>query len=544
MSPVDAKNETNLNRVRVFSGDQFIKSTACQKWDLVKFVCSQPFSKTLQYGISFVFFHTPANANAITEEKNIKVISLLNDEESDSPQFKPGSLFQASRQTFCDQDNAQPKSSISDKLNALKHSTNLISNANTSSALLVNQPIDHHKSIKASSSSHQSNQKPSSTTNTEVARSPQSSSVLKNKETYKQSKTSSSSFSSSSSSQKPLSNVIFTLSGYQNPLRSQIRDKALELGAKYRQDWGPDCTHLICAFPNTPKFNLVKGKGIIVSDKWITQCYVTKSNVPWRSYRVGRAPSPPNTTTATTTTLSSTSNQTLNDADDDDSQSPESKSSGHKTNLRLRGKKKSDDSDWQPVSSDEADDDDEEYQETDEEEEEDIGEEEEEEESDENLPGESNRRGKRKIKTSRKNSRKRPRSTVDDSSNVKKTAIVNNPEDEDTDDEIQRVMNSNRHRPSVIIDEDEESIQQSSSINNNNLPNIFMNKHFFIHNKKIPDEEESLIKRLIIEFSGTLHQYMSDEVQYVITRSTWDSEFDHVSLFSCLLFSLIQINHH
>ncbi|VDP27977.1 unnamed protein product, partial [Schistosoma margrebowiei] len=410
-----------------------------------------------------------------SSDKNIKVDNLLNDEESDAPQFKPGSLFQASRQTSCDKDNSQPKSSI----------FLLISVANTSSSLLVSRPVNHHSSSKASTSSHQSHAKLSST-NTGIIRSSQSSRISKNNEEYKQSKT-------LHSTQKPLSNVILTLSGYQNPLRSQIRDKALELGAKYRQDWGPDCTHLICAFPNTPKFNLVKGKGIIVSDKWITQCYETKSNVPWRSYRVGRAPSPPNTAT-----LSSTLNQSLNDDDDDDDdQSPKSKSSVHKTNLRLRGKKKSDDGDWQPGSSDEEadnDDDDDEFQETDEDEDN------EEEGSDEDLSDESNRRRKRRSKTNSKNLQKRPRSTTNDGSNAKKTVTANDPEDENTDDEIQRVMTSSRNQLSVVHeDEDEETIKESLM---NSLPDIFMNKHFFIHNKSIPDDEESLIKRLIVAFAG------------------------------------------
>ncbi|VDP45737.1 unnamed protein product [Schistosoma curassoni] len=39
----------------------------------------------------------------------------------------------------------------------------------------------------------------------------------------------------------------------------------------------------------------------------------------------------------------------------------------------------------------------------------------------------------------------------------------------------------------------------------------------------------------------TLHQYMSDEVEYVITRSAWDVEFDNVSLYPCLLFVAIRI---
>ena len=42
-----------------------------------------------------------------------------------------------------------------------------------------------------------------------------------------------------------LSGVVFALSGYVNPLRSEIRDKGLKMGAKYRPDWTDDCTHLM-----------------------------------------------------------------------------------------------------------------------------------------------------------------------------------------------------------------------------------------------------------------------------------------------------------
>lgn len=39
--------------------------------------------------------------------------------------------------------------------------------------------------------------------------------------------------------------VVFVLSGFQNPFRGDLRDKALEMGAKYRPDWTPDSTHLM-----------------------------------------------------------------------------------------------------------------------------------------------------------------------------------------------------------------------------------------------------------------------------------------------------------
>lgn len=42
-----------------------------------------------------------------------------------------------------------------------------------------------------------------------------------------------------------LKGVVFVLSGYVNPKRSNLRDAAMALGAKYSPDWGPKCTHLV-----------------------------------------------------------------------------------------------------------------------------------------------------------------------------------------------------------------------------------------------------------------------------------------------------------
>lgn len=39
--------------------------------------------------------------------------------------------------------------------------------------------------------------------------------------------------------------VIFSMSGFQNPLRGQLRDKAVEMGARYKADWDRSCTHLM-----------------------------------------------------------------------------------------------------------------------------------------------------------------------------------------------------------------------------------------------------------------------------------------------------------
>lgn len=42
-----------------------------------------------------------------------------------------------------------------------------------------------------------------------------------------------------------MDDVVFVMSGYQNPERSNLRDKLVEMGAQYKSDWNPGCTHLM-----------------------------------------------------------------------------------------------------------------------------------------------------------------------------------------------------------------------------------------------------------------------------------------------------------
>jgi DNA-repair protein XRCC1 len=88
--------------------------------------------------------------------------------------------------------------------------------------------------------------------------------------------------------------VVFAISGMVNPARSNLREQAIEMGARYKPDWTSDCTLLVCAFPNTPKFKQVTADGgTIVSKDWIPEChrqrklididrYLLNEGRPWR----------------------------------------------------------------------------------------------------------------------------------------------------------------------------------------------------------------------------------------------------------------------
>ena len=62
MTLKEAKEGTNINGVRFFKSENLLKPTANEKWDRVKIVCTQPFNKHVQYGLSFIVFHSTSES--------------------------------------------------------------------------------------------------------------------------------------------------------------------------------------------------------------------------------------------------------------------------------------------------------------------------------------------------------------------------------------------------------------------------------------------------------------------------------------------------
>eukprot|EP00026_Physarum_polycephalum_P000759 Phypoly_transcript_00760.p1 GENE.Phypoly_transcript_00760~~Phypoly_transcript_00760.p1 ORF type:complete len:1368 (+),score=261.80 Phypoly_transcript_00760:145-4104(+) len=93
---------------------------------------------------------------------------------------------------------------------------------------------------------------------------------------------------SKDSDAKLLKDVRIVFSGYVPKQEKELAQKAQELGANVSPQWyqvGPlKCTHLICATATPQMENVVMMGGSAYSEKWLLECYKTKTRVPEASY--------------------------------------------------------------------------------------------------------------------------------------------------------------------------------------------------------------------------------------------------------------------
>lgn len=119
MTPVESRNSDPVNRVRCFSraalDETVVQSKS--KWDLVKIICTQPFNKRVQYGLSFITLHSSdakdSNVNELSSVPqklfgNFKVREDSPDSDSESPQ----TLFSRWKTAFNGNKEQSPSSSV------------------------------------------------------------------------------------------------------------------------------------------------------------------------------------------------------------------------------------------------------------------------------------------------------------------------------------------------------------------------------------------------------------------------------------------------
>ncbi|CAH7384863.1 DNA repair protein XRCC1 [Phodopus roborovskii] len=500
MSPSESRRGSNPNRVRMFGPDKLVRAAAEKRWDRVKIVCSQPYSKDSPYGLSFVRFHSPPDKDEMeAPSQKVTVTKLgqfrVKEEGAGTSSLKPGALFFS-------RINKTPPASARDPAGPSYAAATLQASSTASSA----SPVS--KALGSSSKPQESPKgKKKLDLNLEDRKPPSKPSA--GPPTLKRPKLSGPSHPpaaapASAPAQKAvpgkprgegteprgaragpqelgkiLQGVVVVLSGFQNPFRSELRDKALELGAKYRPDWTPDSTHLICAFANTPKYSQVLGLGgRIVRKEWVLDCYRMRRRLPSQRYlMVG---------------LGSSSE------DEEDSHS-ESESRGDpapelprkRPPAKAKTQAAGPSSPQRPPAAQET------------------------KAPSPGPPDSSDTEGERSEGQD---------DGVEDSG--------------DTEDELRRVAKQReQRRPPAPGENGDDPYAGSTDENTDNeastdaelpipeLPDFFQGKHFFLYGEFPGDERRRLI-RYVTAFNGELEDYMSERVQFVITAQEWDPSFE------------------
>ncbi|XP_035606676.1 DNA repair protein XRCC1-like [Oncorhynchus keta] len=504
MSPTESRNSTNTNRVRFFGPTQLVKAQAQEKWDRVKIVCSQPYNKSIAYGVAFVKFHSPSEKSDLPTTTTPKLTKLgqfrVKDEApSACPSLQPGSLF-FNRESTSKGSPALKVSPQTEKLSYAAatlqsgsgsgHSSAPPSSSSPPPQAPVKRKFEFSKERRSALAPPPSKKpgpmgspelgtttpkpkvKPSTAStpspSTDKASPAQNTPDTKKKESLpkpeaksrpKPSKAQSSSSEAPVPLNKIMEGVVFVLSGFQNPFRGDLRDKALAMGAKYHSDWTPDATHLICAFSNTPKYSQVKSAGgVIVRKEWVLDCHKRKQKISFKQYLMDGAES--------------------SSEGSDDEESEEEKE--RKTPQKRREEERQPTPRKTPIKKEEED-----------------------------LYGGS--------------------------------TDADEPGDEsgmDTEDELKRVESESRQKKGEKERkgvEEEDPFGGSTDENTDaeavedepipELPDFLTGKRFFLYGK-FPNNDRRLLLRYIIAFNGAVEDYMSEKVQFVVTSEGWHDSFE------------------
>ncbi|XP_047028597.1 DNA repair protein XRCC1 [Helicoverpa zea] len=348
VSREESRGAAPVPRVRSFR-DQ-LGPARLQRWDRLRLVCSQPYAKHCQFGLSFV--HVDESEAAAGSAVPPRVLALDTYSSSDDDDFRPGELFAqhcARAQLPANDTGAQIRQATSQALKNISDSSTKLMKAHISKPavkrsggpgaeggtardrdsllydLADRQPPARSKHFDASAPapSHRED-RPSparSLRDSMAARSAGDNRSLparkklsdpdetietstgaldskwttktncdKNDSQAKKRRRSDSQEQTGDSEPPPhelLRGAVLVLSGYANPARAHVRRAALALGARLRPDWGPGCTHLICAFPNTPKLRAVRAAGgavPVATADWLHECVRRRRLLPWTWY--------------------------------------------------------------------------------------------------------------------------------------------------------------------------------------------------------------------------------------------------------------------
>ncbi|XP_065510714.1 DNA repair protein XRCC1-like [Caloenas nicobarica] len=308
LSPNESRAGAELGRVRLFGPQSLVRGVAAGTWDRVRLVCSQPYCQTRPFGLAFVrLFSPPEDAPAGPSPPSRRLGPFRLREGGASPPRPPGALFYCRPSpSAAPPPEAPPGPSFAAAAlggqapKAAKRRPSPKSNGKAPKrARTPGSPTRTPGSLSRTPGSL--SRTPGSPTRTPG--SPRSPGRTPGSPTRTPGSPRSPTRTPGSPTRTPgsltrtpgsptrtpgsavLGGVVLVLSGFQNPLRSQLRAAAAELGAAYSPDWTARSTHLVAAFPRTPKAAAARsGGGFVLGPAWIWDCRRARRRLPETPY--------------------------------------------------------------------------------------------------------------------------------------------------------------------------------------------------------------------------------------------------------------------
>lgn len=328
MTPVDARNRMNERKVHLATSNDFHKANREKKWDKLRVNISQPHLKTKPFGITFIVCRSEipisrsVNEDNKIRQKQLNALKRLKEEEA----------LRKFEKSEDKEEEFDGNHFLDRSLNATPQKSVDVSSSSKSYKIIDNAPLKINKDVNKGNmtlKNHQSHLRPSSSTSISSPSSTNSpNSVINRSQIQKEgggisnlalqnmikksvkadeemkSRKRIADFKNSPAKKHKgtndirgrtaqqqavafnqiLSGVTIALSGFVNPERGNLRQAALDMGAKYERDVTPNVTHLICAIAGTPKYNQFLGRGKIMKKEWVYHQSSQRKKIPWKQF--------------------------------------------------------------------------------------------------------------------------------------------------------------------------------------------------------------------------------------------------------------------
>lgn len=304
MTEKEVRNDQQPHRIRFFEKSSMVESVANEQHDLIKIKCTQPYTNRWQYGISFITIYTSEEVDEIKVERSLPVSTpksskkevkieppkySLPSSSKKSPKKMIGKFaFRDSSSSEDENHEASPYKQWKMKQDATKNTEKdtrkrIRSTSDSPDDQKVTKPKAKHnrnrvKGLMYDSDDDAPNERLQKKIDIDQKKEKEKEKEKEKKVPEKSNKSPTSKFASflfnndptpsssspsqiinkSSSSKQPvkkeakskpfnklLEDVTFVMSGYQNPERATLRQKALDMGARYKADWDDSCSHLM-----------------------------------------------------------------------------------------------------------------------------------------------------------------------------------------------------------------------------------------------------------------------------------------------------------